>query len=144
LRAITTADEIYTAGYQGDRLDTFIERLQAARVSMLVDVRRRAWSRKPGFSKSALRNALNEAGIEYIHLQHLGMPDELLPMRNSKDNTPILDEYRRRMNQSASALNPLRELLSDYRVCLLCFEADHRQCHRHVISELLEVETRHL
>lgn len=144
LSTTATNIEILTSGYQGEHLDAFVGKLLAARVTLLVDVRRRAQSRKPGFSKSALRDALNQAGIEYVHLQYLGMPDELMPLRNSHDNTPILEEYRRRMCQNEEALDPLRELLSNHRICLLCFEADHRQCHRHVISDMLDVETRHL
>ncbi len=31
-------------------------------------------SRRPGFSKTALRGALEEAGIEYVHLKALGTP----------------------------------------------------------------------
>ena len=33
-------------------------------------------SRRPGFSKSPLRAALAEAGIEYVHLNALGTPAE--------------------------------------------------------------------
>ncbi len=139
-----TQTEIYTSGYQGEHLDAFVDKLVSAHVTLLVDVRRRAQSRKPGFSKTALRTALNRAGIEYEHFRYLGMPEELMPLRNSHDNTPILEEYRRRMCQNEEVLEPLRELMTNHRVCLLCFEADHRQCHRHVISDMLDVETRHL
>lgn len=53
-----TATRVWTAGYQGEELDAFIRKLQDARITLLVDIRRRAQSRKKGFSKSALRNAL--------------------------------------------------------------------------------------
>jgi uncharacterized protein (DUF488 family) len=144
MATVATHTELCTAGYQGERLDAFVEKLLAAQVTMLVDVRWRAQSRKPGFSKSALAGALNEAGIEYTHLQQLGMPDELMPLRNSNDNSVILEEYGRRISRDDELLGPLRDLLCAHRVCLLCFEADHRQCHRQVLSELLQVETRHL
>lgn len=144
MEATATEVEVCTSGYQGEHVEQLIEKLVAAKVTMLVDVRRRAHSRKPGFSKTALSNALGEAGIAYTHLRQLGMPEELMPLRNLTDNSPILHEYRNRMMHDNSALEPLRDMLSEHRVCLLCFESDHRQCHRHIIPELLDVESRHL
>ena len=40
----------------------------------MIDVRALPLSRRPGFSKSPLRGALEEAGIEYVHLKALGTP----------------------------------------------------------------------
>lgn len=139
-----TMTRVWTVGYQGEELDAFLGNLRDAGITMLVDVRRRAQSRKKGFSKTALRNALNEAGIGYEHLRYLGMPADLMPKRNAVDNTEILEEFRRRLEADSDGLDELRGLIAEHRVCLLCFEADHRLCHRRMIVELLEIETRHL
>ena len=48
--------------------------LQAAGVERVIDVRALPLSRRPGFSRSPLRAALEEAGIEYVHLKALGTP----------------------------------------------------------------------
>ena len=132
--------ELCTAGYQGEKVDAFIEKLVREEVTLLVDVRRRAISRKPGFSKTALRRWLEDAGIEYVHFQHLGLPEDLMHLRNPRDNTPVLKEYRARLSTSVESLRALRDLAVDHRVCLLCVEADHSQCHRAILASLLESE----
>ena len=55
------APALYTFGYEGLTIEAFIERLKQARVQLIVDVHELPLSRKKGFSKNALRNAL--AGV---------------------------------------------------------------------------------
>ena len=63
--------KIYTIGYEGKSIDEFIEELKNQGVKNLIDVRIRAGSRKKGFSKTALSEYLNNAGITYNH--HLSL-----------------------------------------------------------------------
>ena len=63
---------IFTIGYEGSTVGEFIAALKQACVSQVIDVRALPLSRRPGFSKSPLRAALEEAGIEYVHLKALG------------------------------------------------------------------------
>jgi uncharacterized protein (DUF488 family) len=65
---------IFTIGYEGTTQGEFVAALQAARVERVIDVRAVPNSRRPGFSKTPLRNALAEAGIDYVHLRALGTP----------------------------------------------------------------------
>ena len=67
---------IFTIGYEGTTMPEFVSALQAAGVQRVIDVRALPLSRRPGFSKSPLRAALEEAGIEYVHLKALGTPSE--------------------------------------------------------------------
>ena len=67
---------INTIGYEGADLSDFISSVSEAGIKTLVDVRDRAQSRKKGFSKTALSEALNAAGIDYLHLRELGDPKE--------------------------------------------------------------------
>ena len=64
---------LYTIGYQGRSLEEFLAVLRREGIGCVVDVRRNALSRKPGFSKTALREALAGAGIDYLHLRRLGI-----------------------------------------------------------------------
>src|SRR5204862_4925954 len=66
--------KLATVGYQNDTEAAFIERLKAADVAIVLDVRAVAASRKAGFSKNILAASLAEAGIDYLHLQKLGTP----------------------------------------------------------------------
>ena len=45
--------EVFTVGYEGATVHTFLEALHKAPVELLVDVRAVASSRRPGFAKSA-------------------------------------------------------------------------------------------
>jgi hypothetical protein len=67
---------IFTIGYEGTTVPEFIAALKGAGVERVIDVRALPLSRRPGFSKSALTAALQESGIEYLHLKALGTPAE--------------------------------------------------------------------
>jgi uncharacterized protein (DUF488 family) len=67
---------IFTIGYEGTTVGEFLAALKAAGVQRLIDVRAVPNSRRPGFSKTPLRNALAEAGIDYVHLRALGTPSD--------------------------------------------------------------------
>src|SRR5436309_12442202 len=67
---------IFTIGYEGTTVPEFVAALHKAGVERVIDVRALPLSRRPGFSKSPLRAALEEAGIEYVHLKALGTPSE--------------------------------------------------------------------
>lgn len=68
------ASTLRTIGYEGATLEGFLAALRRSRVSLLIDVRAVAVSRRKGFSKTALAAALAEAGIGYLHLRDLGDP----------------------------------------------------------------------
>ena len=67
---------LVSVGYEGRSVDELIAVLRRYDVSLLVDVRLNAISRRPGFSKRALAEALHAAGIEYRHAPELGNPKE--------------------------------------------------------------------
>jgi len=106
-------------------------------------VRAVAASRKPGFSKRQLAASLDQAGIGYVHLQRLGTPkpgrdavrsghpERMVPIFNAHMETP----------EAAHALGEAKSLTMRRRCCLLCFERDHRECHRHLIAEMIVAET---
>ena len=68
--------QVFTIGYEGADVDRFLTTLKDAGVATLADVRAVALSRKRGFSKSALRDALAHQGIGYEHFIKLGTPKE--------------------------------------------------------------------
>src|SRR4051794_19801554 len=67
---------IFTIGYEGTTVPEFVATLKSAGVARVIDVRALPLSRRPGFSKSPLKAALEEVGIEYLHLKALGTPPE--------------------------------------------------------------------
>jgi uncharacterized protein (DUF488 family) len=128
---------LYTIGYQGKTVETFISELDAAGVKRLIDVRRRPLSRKPGFAKKSLSGHLESAGIEYIHLVELGTPLDLFGLRKESGHHKLLAAYRKWLPDLVPELAELTELARETPCCLLCFELESTQCHRSVIADYL-------
>jgi uncharacterized protein (DUF488 family) len=134
--------KLFTIGYEGEPQAAVIDRLKAAGVRVLVDVRAVAASRRAGFSKTVLGASLNEAGIDYLHLRALGTP------KAGRDaaRKGRIDEMRAIFNghmqepASEAAFQSLKALASEKPVALLCFEANHAGCHRAVLAERLAKE----
>lgn len=126
-----------TIGYEATTQDVVIARLKAAGVELLVDVRAIAASRRAGFSKTVLAASLAEAGIGYVHLRQLGTPK---PGRDAArkgriaEMTAIFEEH---LAEPAAQLElaAAKELAAERKIALLCFEADHRGCHRKIVAE---------
>jgi uncharacterized protein (DUF488 family) len=142
---------VATIGYEGTTLPRCMEALRLGGVELLVDVRAVASSRRPGFSKSRLAEAVGEAGIGYLHLRGLGTPADgraaARAGRHEEMRTIFLQHLA--TPQAQDELETLAGLVrSGRRVCLLCFEADPAHCHRSLVAaalaDLVPVEVRHL
>lgn len=129
-----------TIGYERSSLADFVATLVHSKIEILVDIRDRAQSRMRGFSKSALSEALNEAGIEYIHYRQLGDPKEGRDAAR-QGRYDLFREIFREVMSTASAKNALsevQELAASRAICLMCYERDHNHCHRKIVSEHIE------
>ena len=128
---------LYTIGYEGVRQDSLLAVLVEMGVEEVVDVRLTPLSRKPGFSKTALEQALTTQGIGYSHEPELGCPREIrVAYRNTADFAAYARTYRRRVLAHATAtVRELAHLATARRTCLLCFERDARRCHRSLVAE---------
>ena len=129
-----------TIGYEKSTPEDFIATLQISGIEVLVDIRERAQSRRQGFSKTALSLAANKAGIEYIHIRALGDPKE---GRDAARAGKI--EKFREIFSIVLAAEPAQEAMKEVnylagikRICLMCYERDHRYCHRKMVSDQLE------
>lgn len=130
---------VLTIGYEGRTVEDFIQGLLSSGVQILVDVRWTPISRKPGFSKSTLKAALESAGIQYVHIRALGAPASLrrnLYKRGLKEEFFL--EYRKHLLENESALREAAELVDRGTSCLLCVERRPHDCHRHIVAEELQ------
>lgn len=128
---------IYSVGYEGFTLSAFVDRLRAARVDTVVDVRLNPISRKPGFSKKRLAEALGEAGIQYIHERGLGNPADNREDFRSGDGEAGRERLRQLLAEDGDeAIGRLVDLASTQRVAVLCVERERHRCHREVITDL--------
>ena len=131
------AQRLFTIGYQQATQPGLIALLQAHAVQMLVDVRARAQSRKPGFSKSNLAASLAEFGIAYRHLRDLGTPPEGRAAARRGDKQTLARVYAGQLElpEAMVALAELREIALAQPTCLLCYCRDADKCHRHLLVE---------
>ena len=128
---------VVTIGYEGRQLDEFIAELTDRGVEIVFDVRENAISRKPGFSKRRLGDALTAAGIEYRHMPALGNP------RSNRDafragDPAARDVFLRHLdNGSREDLDEVAAAARTRTIALMCFEREHSTCHRSCITERL-------
>lgn len=127
---------IYTAGYEGLAIDAFIARLKQAQIDKVLDVREYPLSRKKGFSKKAFAECLGAAGISYEHNPALGCPK---PIRNrykqDGDWFAYSRAFRTYIRTQDTVLNELVSNAAKQRICMVCYEADAKFCHRSLIAE---------
>jgi uncharacterized protein (DUF488 family) len=139
---------IFTIGYEGAAQAELIERLGAAGVAVLADVRAVPNSRRPGFSKNILAASLAEAGIAYLGLKALGTPAEGRAAARRHD----LDSLRRiyggqlELPEAMAQAAILLDTAAERPTALLCFEREPGCCHRSLLAEAVfpEAEVVHL
>ena len=134
--------KIFTIGYEGTTVPEFVEALRKAGVERVIDVRALPLSRRPGFSKTPLRGALEEAGIEYVHLKALGTPADGRTAARAGRHEDMARIYAGQlelpeaMAQSALMLELAREKPS----ALLCMEREPTHCHRTLLLDAVAPE----
>jgi uncharacterized protein (DUF488 family) len=145
---MTKAPRLTTIGYEGATLTAFIATLKAAGVTLLLDVRELPISRRKGFSKTPLSQALAEAGIRYQHERALGAPKHVRHrLREDGDLKRYFTDFREYLATQAPLLDQLAKSLAGC-VALLCFERNPAECHRSVVvaalAKRLKIEFLHL
>lgn len=142
---------VTTIGYQLATVPVFLQTLRDAGVELLIDVRAVANSRRPGFAKNALAANLETVGIEYLHLRSLGTPADGRAAARAGNHALMHEIFAAHLTtfDAQDGLWRLGEIVSSGRkVALMCFEADHRECHRTMVTdalgERLPIEVTHL
>ena len=134
--------KLATIGYESATQADVIDRLKTAGVEVLIDVRAVAASRRAGFSKTLLAASLNEAGIGYVHLRQLGTPK---PGRDAARKGRIAEMhaiFEDHMAEPAAQLELAKatEIAREKKTALLCYEAEHEDCHRAILANRIRDE----
>jgi uncharacterized protein (DUF488 family) len=124
--------------YEGRTVQELIAHLHALGVSRLVDIRLTPLSRKPGLSKTALGQALAEAGIVYEHRRELGNPKTNRPGFATAGTARDYYAELLRQPQAHQALEAVTAAGRQERVAVLCFEADDSRCHRQMVIQEIQ------
>ena len=132
---------LYTVGHSTRTLDELLELLFAFEVTVLADVRTIPRSRhNPQFNADALRSALREGRLRYVHVPELG------GLRRSREDSPNTGFHNASFRGFAdymltpefqAGLEKLRALASEGSVAVMCAEAVPWRCHRSLIADAL-------
>lgn len=131
---------LFTIGYEGLTIDSFLNELISNNVSAVVDVRNNPISMKYGFSKTSFDRYLKSADITYYHLPDLGIPSAFRQGLDTPESyTRLFTKYAREMlPKQKQGLQAIQDLQAEHgRIALMCFESDPLSCHRHKIVDYL-------
>jgi uncharacterized protein (DUF488 family) len=128
---------IFTIGYESATVPEFLAALRNARVERVIDVRAVPNSRRPGFSKTPLRNALAEAAIDYVHLRALGTPAEgrAAARAGRHDDLERIYAGQLELPEAMKEAAEMLELAAEKPSALLCYERDPAGCHRTLLLQ---------
>ena len=142
---------LFTIGYEGRDIDSFIECLRSHDIEVVFDVRQLPLSRKPYFSKNRLREKLSEQNIAYRHLGVLGSPKKLRQkLKSDNDLASFFYRYEAHLRKHLEVVEDLFKQVTTRLSCLMCFESNAVECHRFKVAEKLnglsdnEVLIRHI
>lgn len=132
---------VFSIGYEGLTIDSFLNKLIANSITLVVDVRNNPQSMKHGFSKQSFKQYIEKAGMKYIHIPELGIPSSMRKgLGESVSHKALFKAYETKLlPKQETAIKQLLDLTEqNERIALVCFEADHHFCHRHTLIEHLQ------
>ena len=130
---------LFTVGYQGTKIESFIAQLKNHAINCLIDVREVPLSRKPGFSKASLAGHLTSNNIRYIHLKELGSPKparEKLKLDN--DYEAFFVRMENHLSDKQDAIENAYFYVTNNTCCLMCYERLADSCHRKVVANKIK------
>jgi len=130
---------LFTIGYEQATQPAVVAALRDAGVEVLADIRYLPLSRRPGFSKSSLKAAVEGAGIAYRHFKQLGTPEEGRAAARRGDHATLARVYAGQLElpEALAQMAELRALAGERRVCLLCYERNAAEGHRSLLYDAL-------
>jgi uncharacterized protein (DUF488 family) len=130
---------LFTIGYEGINIKTFIANLHDNNIEYIIDVRALPLSRKPGFSKTKLAQKLQSADIRYIHLGELGTPKDIREeLKATRDYSTFFKKMEKYLTDKQEAIEIAYNHAMNKTCCLMCFEKLAAQCHRKIIAEKIK------
>jgi uncharacterized protein (DUF488 family) len=142
-RRTFAAPAIYTIGYAGHTIDSFLSRLLEEELAGVVDVRREPSSRVYGFQSGTLARYLGCLGLDYVSRRALGIPSrERRGPADGGQRAALLSRYRQRVSgEDRQTVAELAALIARRPLALVCVERDPADCHRGVLAEVLGEQT---
>lgn len=136
---------LFTIGYEGSEIGQFVKTLTKNKIKCLIDVRKNPVSRKKGFSKSKLAQALAEEGIEYLHYGDLGVPSAWRKEAKAEIITreKMFKKYAKEiLPANQDEIDEIIRVAKKKKSVLLCYEQNALDCHRHYLTERIKKQTK--
>ena len=133
--------DFFTFGYEGRSVDELIRTVRNAGVTCILDIRHSPVSMyRPELSKSNFQRAVEQAGLQYLHIREWGVPREIRAKAiESGTRDTIWEWYDEYVVAPFVGRNLHRFLnLAEHPVAMMCVECDPTECHRHRLFLALE------
>jgi hypothetical protein len=131
---------IYTVGYEGQSIDSFLHKIMRSGISMILDVRANPVSRKYGFARGTLSRLSSKLGIRYLHVPELGIPSGDRKNLGTPDSyADLFARYEQEMlPRHDEALQRAASVVTSQSTVLLCRENQAHFCHRGRLAVALQ------
>lgn len=132
--------KLFSIGYEGKSLESYLKSLMINDIRVLCDVRKNAYSQKYGFSGCQLEKACKGVGIKYVHIPELGIESYMRKsLSTQEDYDELFDYYEKHtLPKNWSYLLKVQGIIEqERRVALTCFEQNPKQCHRTRVARAL-------
>lgn len=135
---------IYTAGYEGQQVDGFLDMLMRNGIQRLLDVRNNPISRRYGFHKTTLGRLCKSVDIEYVHRPELGiLPVLRQSLKTQADYEALFARYEVEvLTNEATAVKEISRLVQTKPSVLVCMESNPQMCHRSRLASIISEKTR--
>jgi uncharacterized protein (DUF488 family) len=131
--------ELFTIGYEGIDIDSFVTHLKANAIDCLIDVREIPLSRKRGFSKTSLSERLNQENISYVHFRELGSPKTVREkLKANHDYITFFKKVDEYLTNKVEIIENAYNYVRKNTCCLMCFEHLAATCHRKVVARKIK------
>jgi uncharacterized protein (DUF488 family) len=141
---------VYTAGYEGQQIDAFLNMLMLNGIQRLVDVRNNPVSRRYGFHKTTLGRLCHSLDIEYVHRPELGIPAVFRQsLKTQADYEALFTKYEAEvLADQVAAVDAVSQFVKGKPSVLVCMESEPHRCHRtrlaNAVSNRSRLPVRHL
>lgn len=133
--------QIYTIGHSTRSIEDFLNLLRGYGINLLVDIRTIPKSKhNPQYNEDALKIALKESHIKYVHISKLGgLRHTTQSSINVGWHNPSFRGFADYMQTSLfwEGIEELEGLGKEFNTVIMCAEALPWRCHRSLVADAL-------
>jgi uncharacterized protein (DUF488 family) len=134
---------VYTAGYEGQSIDGFLNMLVQQGIRLVIDVRNNPVARRYGFHKATLSRLAGYLDLEYVHVPELGVQSQYRKgLASLSDYEALFEQYKAHIaKHEEEAVHRIAQLMNEKPSVLVCMERDPNYCHRSRLAEVVADRT---